>query len=141
MSELQFESEFVDHTLREWAALVDTRLRASLQEKNVGVTDALAQSLSFRVMNASGANKGSYQLVFNEYGRFVDMGRGRGIAGLQSESNKQKVIDRMNKNVRKPRKWYSKTFYSSLNGLISALSKNYAEYAAKQISQQQQQFK
>lgn len=134
---LEFESTFIDHTLREWGALVDEKLKAALKEKGVGSTNELSQSIRFQIMPGSGTHKGSYHLIFQEQGRFVDMGAGRKAKGLQSETNKRAVIDRSNRNSRKPKKWYSKTFYSQVGILVSRLSKNYAEYAAQQIKQQQ----
>ena len=136
MSEtLAYEQEFVEHELQEWGSLVETRLEQALDARGVGVTDALRASLAFRVMRGSGSNKGSYQLLFNESGRMVDMGSGRGVRGLQSDTRKESAVKKSNANVRKPKKWYSKTFYGSLNNLITRLSRNYAEYAANRATE------
>ncbi len=136
MSEpLQFETEFVDHTLRTWAEITEQKLRAALEKRGVGVTDALAQSLAFRVLQASGRNKGGYQLMFHEYGRMIDMGAGRG-SGLQSKARRDDKAAKLNANIRKPKKWYAKTFYGEIGSLVAALSRNYADYAAQRITAQ-----
>lgn len=138
MAPLEYESEFVDHTLRGWAQITDDRLKEALDKRGVGVSEQLRNSLSFRILQATGRNKGGYQLIFHEYGRMIDMGAGRG-AGLQSKANKQRVLDKVNANSRRPKKWYAKTFYGEIGSLVAALSKNYADYAAKRITEKQAQ--
>lgn len=133
----QFEEKFIQHELTEWGDYVEEKLRQSLDALNVGYTQELISSLSHRVMAASSSQKGQYQQLFKEYGRFVDMGAGRGKM-LQTEANKRRALKRR-KGVREPKKWYSKTFFGSLNKLIGALSHNYAQFAMQQFRELQSQ--
>jgi hypothetical protein len=127
----QYEEEFIQHELTEWGDYVEERLRQALAALNVGYTQELISSLSHRVMAASASQKGQYQQLFKEYGRFVDMGAGRGQM-LQTEANKRRALKRR-KGARQPKKWYSKTFYGSLNKLIGNLSANYAAFVMQQM--------
>jgi hypothetical protein len=126
----QFEKEFIAHELEIWGDYVEQKMREALNSLDVGYSDELLRSLSHTVVAANANHKGRYEQRFMEYGRFVDMGAGR---GLQTEANKQRALRRKKAKGRKPKKWYSKTFYGSLNKLIGALSRNYAQFAMQQI--------
>lgn len=133
-----YESEFIEHELRAWAAMVDENLKTALSDKGIGISESLRRSLAYRILAAGSGHKGRYQLVFNEYGRFVDMGAGK-PKGLQSEQNKRAAIMRASGQSRRPKKWYSRTVYGSLSSLINRLVKNYAEFSVKYIKELQQQ--
>jgi hypothetical protein len=138
---IAYEAEFIEHELREWAAMVDDNLRTQLSQKDIGITESMRRSLAYRILAASGSHKGQYQLIFHEYGRFVDMGAGRNGKGLQSERNKREAINRATGKNRRPKKWYSKTFYGSLTSLINRLVRNYSEFVVqhmKELEQNQQ---
>ncbi len=127
----KYEQEFIQHELAEWAQLVDERLKAALNKKDVGISDEMRKSLAFRIAAAAGTHRGQYKLIFHEYGRFVDMGKGRLPKGLETMSRKQAILNK----GRKPKKWYSKTFYGSLNNLIERLVKNYSAFVVKHLKE------
>jgi len=121
---------YISDSLAAWGEEVDSELKKALQRMDVSVTNDLYNSLLFQVLRATGAHDGRYQLSFHEYGRFVDMGTGKGGRRRAVESvagNRKKWIGR------KPKKFYSKTVYGMLNRLIEQVIYGYQEVSASTI--------
>jgi hypothetical protein len=92
-------SRWLDRTAKE--------LILQLDKKNVKDTAALKRGLRTRMSDdGNGILRG--EIIFMDRGRFVDMGAGR-RAKLGSV------------NKRKPKVWYSRTFYGRLNTLQGAI--------------------
>lgn len=128
------ENEFIQAQLHEWGIIVEAELRYAMGKYKIGVTNDLLRSLKFQVMSATGANKGSLKLYFNEYGRFVDMGRGKGYGIAETSATKNAIVEKSkSSHHRKPKKWYSKKFYGNLNKLVNALAYNYSTWSAENI--------
>lgn len=118
------QDNFIAHEVEQWANRVSEAVLRALERKKIGVTDELRQSIRHKSRQNIG------ELMFKEYGRFVDMGTGRGSKmGIESiASNRAKLTGR------KPKKFYSKVSYGTLSSLIQALVSNYQEtiiYQAK----------
>lgn len=128
---------FMQRELAEWAIIVELELKKAMHAKNIEVTGDLENSLTYKVFQAAGGNSGHYQLSFLEYGRFVDMGKGR-IAKLETISNNTRRLKK-----RKPEKWYAKTAYGLIYGnLIRRLQNNYSDaiiYTIKNLEDGQHQ--
>jgi hypothetical protein len=120
MSEAKFD--FIEDSLNEWASLVDEQLKAAMNRMNISVTNDLYNSILFQVIRATAGHDGRAVLSFHEYGRFVDMGTGKGGRGKAVESLKK---NRKAWEGRKPKKFYSKTSYGMLNRLIEQLIYGY----------------
>ncbi len=120
----QAKLDFISDELNAWADEVDKELKKALERMNIGVTDDLYKSLLFQVIRSTAGHDGRYILSFHEYGRFVDMGTGRGGRGKATESIKN---NRKAWLGRKPKKFYSKTTYGMLNRLIESLVYSYQE--------------
>lgn len=115
---------FLEKTVEEWAAWVDDKVRDSINRLKIGVTEDLIQSISYETFTR-GMTSAEYRLSFLEYGRLVDMGKGRMRKDAVSENRKEMIRVSGNKTIvsagRVPKKWYSKTTYGSINRLINAL--------------------
>lgn len=114
----------------EWAKRTDALLHANLKKLNIGITDELYSSLQHQVYQ-KGADIVGIDISFLLRGRFVDMGAGAGykkgaFEGIQS--NREKL-------TRKPKKWYSKTFYGRLNALMGVTGASVSETAVQAIIQ------
>jgi hypothetical protein len=91
---------------------------------------------SFRhevISNAGNPAQVSFGFLF--YGRFVDMGVGRGTS---LEDVKENAISRALEgknafNARKPKPWYGKTFHAERIRLAEILAQKYARKAALTI--------
>lgn len=114
------EQEFVAKALREWSSDVERELRKMLVKHDHRVTGELLASVG------SFARPWDTDIMFDEVGRFVDMGVGRSAAGETIESNGY-VYAAMGKRRRDP--WYSRTAYGMLNALIDEIQFGYGTEA------------
>ena len=122
--------DFINETLTDWAKGVNKSLIKQLNKQKIHHTRALITSLSFQVFKASTGHQGKYQLTFQEYGRFIDIGVGKGVK-IESIKGNTGIIG--GKKIRKQKKWYSKTIYKAIyGGLIKGLVTNYRENIKKQ---------
>lgn len=72
----------------DWAKYTIERLQKQITKKKIGVTGSLNYSLLYKLAALSGGGVSSVNLEFNYYGKFIDMGVGRGqkIESIQSLS-------------------------------------------------------
>ena len=88
---------------------------------------------TFQLLKSIKANTFTKALTvnFNEYGRFVDMGVGRGVAvGAAGTTNFKKYRredGKLKYYGRTPRKWYSKTAYGMLANLKGGIYRNLSD--------------
>ena len=101
---------FVHKAVKQYAEDVVQAMQRSIRKNNVIKTGALRDSLS------AAANDNVGKLLFKEYGRFIDMGVGRGkkLSDLYKEGTTRKE-----KRMRKRRRIYSPIAYGKLNGLMA----------------------
>lgn len=117
-------NEDVARLLAGWLERTETKLREQIQKRNIGVTDELVGSIASEMRRmAEGFLEGD--LVFDESGRFVDMGVGRGHA-LGSRGALESTRGAIG---RKPKPWYSRTYYGRLNDLQGAIGYKLMERA------------
>jgi hypothetical protein len=97
----------------------------------------LYRSFKFKVIAGAEGNVDRIEFAFNYYGKFLDMGVGKGTKlGDRPVSRGSRVLaDRMLGYVRKPKKWYSKTFYGESQRLFEILQKEYCRKAQVMISE------
>jgi hypothetical protein len=120
------KAAFIAEELNWWSKYVTERLTAELQRKRIKVSDDLLNSLKAAVESANANHEGAAALSFKTYGRFVDMGAGRGYhKGVPtSEQVRERVQD---KRGRRPNKWYSRVAYGTLDRLIMNLVSKYQD--------------
>ncbi|OFY87827.1 MAG: hypothetical protein A3F72_02860 [Bacteroidetes bacterium RIFCSPLOWO2_12_FULL_35_15] len=91
-------------------------LREAIRKNNIGVTHKLRNSISF-TLRRNGNEVSSIILKYNDYGKFVDMGVGRGMPlGSRKQLGasffkKRNEKGQLLRHMRKPNPWYSKTIY------------------------------
>lgn len=120
------KAAFIAEELTWWSNYVTDRLTAELQRRNMKVSDDLLNSLKAAVESANANHEGAAALSFKTYGRFVDMGAGRGYnKGVpSSEAVRERLQDRRG---RRPKKWYSRVAYGTLDRLIMNLVSKYQD--------------
>ncbi len=97
----------------DWAEITIERWKKAIKDKGIGVTQSLINSFNHELQMAGNDVK-VVIIRFNFYGRFRDMGVGRGLKAYERGSNKQNLIaaKRYGANVgfvgRQPKKWYNK---------------------------------
>jgi len=101
-----------------WAEYTVSRLHEALDKFRRPVwTDRLYNSLNTELIKANG-DVDAVILKFMQYGRFVDMGVGRGVpigaAGSGIFSAARHENGQLKTYRRKPEKWFSKTYYAEV---------------------------
>jgi hypothetical protein len=102
---------FIHRAVEKYAHDVVTAMQRSIVKNNAIKTGALRDSLS------AAANDNVGKLMFKEYGRFIDMGVGRG-KNLSQVKEKQDKLSKGSRKLRKRKKIYSPIAYGKLNGLM-----------------------
>lgn len=96
-----------------WLRLFIVKLRNELKVKNIGQTGALARSIAGQ-LRSNGNNVSEVLAKFSMYGRFIDMGVGRGVAAYERQTNRENrnASTRYGASVgfssRKPKRWLNK---------------------------------
>lgn len=110
----------------EWAEILIMRWKERMHELKVGRTGELENSFAYQVMLDQLLNLKKIDLGFLYYGKFTDMGVGKGMGIESVKDNGKAWASGLNeKNRRRPKKWYSKTFTREYNVLVELLAKYY----------------
>lgn len=110
---------------QQWLDIYEERLQDALLKHGIGKTGSLASSFVKTVILNADAEPAKMQMQFLFYGRFRDMGVGRGQAlGFKKEKNIQ-LYRTQNSFGRKPAKWYSKTTGREIEILAQLLKKHF----------------
>lgn len=129
---MNIKEQFVAQELEAWGEDLEREMRKALRGLRVGVSDDLYRSLSTQVLKAGSGNDGKLFVSFLGYGRMVDIGTGRGGKGAAMESRQR---NRQVWRGRRPRKFYSKTAYGMLNGLIERLIAGYQLHTTQTVKE------
>lgn len=110
-------------TIDYWARYTIADLQKSIRKKNIGRTHSLISSLKFHYKSTGGED--TIELEFNGYGKFLDMGVGRGrkLGDLAYNREVYKAIGQKNKQ----HKWLSKTAYKQIAALKGIMLSKYGE--------------
>ncbi len=93
----------------QWLAIFEEKLKKAIAKREIGVTGTLAASFIKTIIYRSNGDPDRLQISFLMYGRFVDMGVGRGSRiGERHQQNLEKRAG-LRAIARYPKKWYSKT--------------------------------
>lgn len=108
---------------RAWADIVIERWQKRMTEFDVGDTGALVKSFQAQVTADSNGDPAKVTFAFLYYGRFPDMGVGRGVTLSDVPSPTRQV---------KP--WYSQTFMNEVVKLGRMMASKYGLDAAMAVS-------
>lgn len=127
----------VKQDYRNWADVVERIWKEKLNKLDVGITGALYDSIKNDVNQNTATTIITFS--FNGYGRFVDMGVGRempigNINTSQFWDNRQ-ANGRLNRKVRKAKKWYSSTMFAEVKKLSGYLKTHYGKKAIAIIAE------
>ena len=109
----------------DWALYTIERLQKSTDKRKVGVTGSLRYSLLYHLSAMADGGVSGVKLNFNYYGKFVDMGVGRGQKIEDVKSNRE--VYNLVGGGRKPKKWFSRTLYAEVLELRNLMAKKYGE--------------
>ena len=110
-----------------WAKITIIKWKKKLASNKIGDTGTLLKSFKYNVLASAQGNVLKITLLFEYYGRFVDMGVGKGvkIGDVKESAASRKLFGKMLGNRRRPKKWYSKTFHAEVMKLSEIFAKEY----------------
>ena len=115
----------LNETVEAWCNIVKRIWEDKIAKYRAYDSQSLVNSLMFHVINSADGNPALVNFFFNYYGRFVDLGVGKGVpAGSTSITTTR---------VAKP--WYSRAFYSQVMRLSQIYAEKYSQKAAFAIVQ------
>jgi len=120
-----------------WAKITIKRWRKKLRAMRIGDTKELYRSFTKNVIGAANGDVMKIDFAFHYYGKFVDMGVGRGtsISGVKENRTARRLEGRMLGNRRRPKKWYSKTFYAESKRLVEIMGEHYSDLGSVTITE------
>jgi hypothetical protein len=113
----------INVTLQAWADIVIDRWEQKIQTLKINYSHQLYESFHNHVRAEADGNAAKIEFAFNYYGKFVDMGVGKGV----------KLEDRGTVTTRRPKKWYSSVFFTEIKKLGYILAEKYARKGAVTI--------
>lgn len=116
-----------------WANRTINRLYSNLDRYKIGQSGFLKQSIKYQLQSAGG-DITSVKIILAYYGKFVDMGVGRGLS-IESMSANRDVYQLFGRPGRKPKKWLSKSIYAQTQVLQFILNRDYAEQISGMITE------
>jgi hypothetical protein len=111
-------------TVQAWADIVIRIWLDKIAQLKINYSYQLADSFVNHIISHANGNVQMIEFAFNYYGKFVDMGVGRGVT---LEDVGSPGINR------KPKPWYSRTFYSEVQKLVKIMAEKYARKGAMAI--------
>jgi hypothetical protein len=127
-----------DKLATEWAKYTVLHLQEYIEEHmSAAATRELMKSIR-NELSRNGGNIDKVVLKFLQYGRFWDMGVGRGVpiggAGSGAFSAARNDNGTLKKYRRKPVKWFSKTYYREVQSFKELYAKMFNKEIPIQIS-------
>ena len=122
-----------------WAQITVKLWRKNLNRLKVGQHSSgdLYRSFQFKVIAGTGGNVDRIEFAFKYYGKFLDMGVGKGtrLGDRPVSRGSRKLSEKFLGMGRVPKKWYSRTFYGEAQRLFEILQKEYGRRAQVVISE------
>ena len=107
---------------QKWAEITIQRWEEKIAALNIHQTGELLRSFTAQVVNDAKGNPEKVLFTFLYYGKFSDMGVGKGV----------KIAD-VGRTRRKQKEWYSKSFYTEVQKLSRIMADRYGERALEAI--------
>lgn len=104
-------------TVQAWADIVIRIWLDKIEQLRINYTYQLADSFVNHIISHANGNVQKIEFAFNYYGKFVDMGVGKGVTLEDVRSGD---------TSRKPKPWYSRTFYAEVQKLARLMAEKYA---------------
>ena len=120
-----------------WAKITIKRWQKKIQGLKIGESGELARSFLYDVVASAQGDVLKIDFAFRYYGKFVDMGVGKGVKIGQVKENQdsRKLEGKMLGNRRRPKKWYSKTFAAEAMKLGEIMAKEFGRRGTVVISE------
>jgi len=121
----------INEAVKNWAEIAIDKFHEALDDFDIGKLDGnLWKSLAYELVQ-SGGDIERVLIKFRQYGRFVDMGVGRGVPigarGTAAFAASRKENGQLKRYGRKPKHWYSTTKTREVGMLRYILIKEYGK--------------
>lgn len=107
----------ITETLKAWADIVIDNWEQKIYALDVNYSYDLIESFKNEVISQANGDVAKIEFTFLYYGKFVDMGVGRGVPLSEAGETWHR---------RKKKPWYSKVFFSEIKKLSVIVSEKYA---------------
>ena len=127
------ENTNILETVRAWADIVEIIWRDKINKLKIGIdTDILGDSISHKIEVYAGDIPREIDFSFNYYGKFVDMGVGKGtrIGDVNENKVSRRLEGKHQGNYRRAKPWYASTMYAERMKLVELLAEKYAQRAS-----------
>ncbi|MBW6491867.1 MAG: hypothetical protein K0B15_11815 [Lentimicrobium sp.] len=127
----------LNKTIDAWSTFVLERWHKKISMLQIGYSQQLEDSLSRELFAQSAGDAAKVTFSFHYYGKFSDMGVGKGVdlGSVSSLKSDRALGGNETGNRRRPKKWYSPVFYTEVAKLKFILAKNYAHSGALAITE------
>lgn len=111
----------INDSIRKWQEFTVKDWKASIAKARIGWSNDLVNSFKSSLKESGNGDIETIYFNFLFYGKFPDIGVGRGLPLAKRSSKKTK---------RKRKKWLNKPFYANLNAITNIMAKQYGSIAA-----------
>ncbi len=126
------ENTDLNITVDAWADIVIDNWLDRISKLGIGYSSVLEQGIDVQVSKSSNLPS-KVEFTFPYYGKFVDMGVGKGVKLEDVKSGGSDYRAGVGGHRRKPKGWYSKVFYSEVAKLTGILAEKYGKLGALTI--------
>lgn len=136
---MDFEALNLRGDIDKWARFTIERWRGKQRDLAIGVSGHLSRSMRY-ALQMSGRDVTGVSFSFPMYGRFVDMGVGRGLRSHERSTNvmnrnaAKSVGAQVLYSVRKPKRWFNKPKMARIYALKEMLAGRVAAGVSTQVS-------
>ncbi len=123
----------MENTMREFIKFTQEKFEKSVKQLDVRHEGDLFDSFRRSISARSGTVMGSIR--FNFYGRFVDMGVGKGVTLIEKQTGRGLTPNRSPSRItREPKLWFSPVWASERNKFGKVLARDVADAAGKNLA-------
>lgn len=125
-------------TVQAWAQYTIRDWWKEQGRKDIGITGRLGRSFKFTTMFDASGELVEVRFNFKFYGRFLDMGVGKGtkLSDVKENATSRRLEGRGIGNARRPKKWYNQPFYYNYNKLAELLAGKLAKSGQSLVIQE-----
>ncbi len=127
------ENTNLNITVDAWADIVIENWLDRITKLNIGYHFNLERELTVSIRQNPGGLPSVVEFSFPFYGKMVDMGVGKGVKLEDVRSGAKDYSSGEGGHRRRPKKWYSKIFYSEVKKLSVILAEKYGKMGALAI--------
>jgi len=122
-------------TYNAWSDFLIERWRKKIHLLGIGYSQHLYESFEKELFFSAGGDMGKIDFSFAYYGKFVEMGVGKGtpLGEVSVIATDRRLIGKDTGNRRRPKKWYTSIFNTEVRKLGFIIAEKYGQKATFSI--------